>query len=188
MIDQFSTWINPENKTAAGPRFQGLRSGRMWVGHDVRFDFSFETAKFGQHKSRLVQYPVPVAHNGWPKHSAKPKPWVINRSFPFQLKMHWSMASWQKLLPVEFYLEETNLAKKWLPLSPVALQLAKEAVNRSFETHLDEGIENLRAQKLLSRLPQKTRRRMALWRKRRLEFRGDRFCQQGNHLIYGVMR
>jgi enoyl-CoA hydratase len=46
-----------------------------------------------------------------------------------------------KVVPVEFYLEETlTLAKEIAQLSPIAVQLAKEAVNRSFETLLDEGL------------------------------------------------
>ena len=46
-----------------------------------------------------------------------------------------------KVVPVEMYLQEAvALAKEIAVLSPVAVQLAKEAVNRSFETHLDEGL------------------------------------------------
>ena len=46
-----------------------------------------------------------------------------------------------KVVPVEFYLQEAiNLAKEIAQMSPVAIQLAKEAVNRSFETFLDEGL------------------------------------------------
>jgi enoyl-CoA hydratase len=32
------------------------------------------------------------------------------------------------------------LAKEMAVLSPIALQLAKDAINRSFEAHLDEGL------------------------------------------------
>jgi enoyl-CoA hydratase len=46
-----------------------------------------------------------------------------------------------KVAPVEMYLHEAlQLAKEISQMSPVAAQLAKEAVNRSFETHLDEGL------------------------------------------------
>jgi enoyl-CoA hydratase len=46
-----------------------------------------------------------------------------------------------KVVPVEMYLAEAvQVAKEMAALSPIALQLAKEAVNRSFETHLDEGL------------------------------------------------
>jgi enoyl-CoA hydratase len=33
-----------------------------------------------------------------------------------------------------------QLAKEIVQMSPIAVQLGKEAVNRSFETHLDEGL------------------------------------------------
>jgi enoyl-CoA hydratase len=46
-----------------------------------------------------------------------------------------------KVVPVEMYLREAvHLAKEISQMSPVAIQLAKEAINRSFETTLDEGL------------------------------------------------
>jgi enoyl-CoA hydratase len=46
-----------------------------------------------------------------------------------------------KVLPVEMLLPETfKLASEIAQLSPIAVQLGKEAINRSFETHLDEGL------------------------------------------------
>lgn len=46
-----------------------------------------------------------------------------------------------KVVPVEFYLSEAiELAKQISELSPVALQLAKEAVLQSFNSTLDEGL------------------------------------------------
>jgi enoyl-CoA hydratase len=46
-----------------------------------------------------------------------------------------------KVVPVEMYLREAmSLAAEIAQMSPVAAQLAKEAVNRSYETHLDEGL------------------------------------------------
>jgi len=46
-----------------------------------------------------------------------------------------------KIVPVEFYLKDAiALATEIAQMSPIAIQLAKESVNRSFETHLDEGL------------------------------------------------
>ncbi|MFO0506361.1 MAG: enoyl-CoA hydratase-related protein [Chryseotalea sp.] len=46
-----------------------------------------------------------------------------------------------KVVPVEMLMHETlTLAKEIAQQSPIAIMLAKEAVNRSFETHLDEGL------------------------------------------------
>ena len=47
-----------------------------------------------------------------------------------------------KVVPVELYLEEAvKLAQKIAGMSPVAVQLAKESVNKSFETHLHQGLQ-----------------------------------------------
>ena len=46
-----------------------------------------------------------------------------------------------KVVPIELYLDEAiKLARRIAEMSPIAARLAKEAVNRSFETHLDEGL------------------------------------------------
>ena len=46
-----------------------------------------------------------------------------------------------KVVPVEMYMHEAvTLAKEIADMSPVATLLAKESVNRSFETHLEEGL------------------------------------------------
>jgi len=46
-----------------------------------------------------------------------------------------------KVVPAEMYLQEAvSLAREIAAMSPVAVQLAKEAINRAFETHLDEGL------------------------------------------------
>lgn len=46
-----------------------------------------------------------------------------------------------KVVPVESYMQAAlSLAAEIAQMSPVAVQLGKEAVNRSYETHLDEGL------------------------------------------------
>ena len=46
-----------------------------------------------------------------------------------------------RVVPVEVYMDEAlALAKEISAMSPVATKLAKESVNRSFETHLEEGL------------------------------------------------
>jgi enoyl-CoA hydratase len=45
------------------------------------------------------------------------------------------------VVPVEMYLQEaTRLATEIAAMSPLAAQLAKESVNRAFESHLEEGL------------------------------------------------
>ena len=46
-----------------------------------------------------------------------------------------------KVVPAELLLHEgLSLAQEIAQLSPIAVQLAKESVNRAFETHLDDGL------------------------------------------------
>ena len=46
-----------------------------------------------------------------------------------------------KVVPVEMYLTEAvKLAMEIASMSPIASQMAKESINRSFETHLEEGL------------------------------------------------
>ncbi len=47
-----------------------------------------------------------------------------------------------KVVPVEYYLQEAiTLAKEIAQLSPLALRLAKESVNKAFDSTLSEGLE-----------------------------------------------
>jgi enoyl-CoA hydratase len=46
-----------------------------------------------------------------------------------------------RVVPTELYLEEAlKLASEVASMSPVAVRMAKEAVNRVFESHLEDGL------------------------------------------------
>ena len=46
-----------------------------------------------------------------------------------------------KVVPDELYLAEAvKLAREIAEMSPIAVQLAKEAVNKAYDTHLQEGL------------------------------------------------
>jgi len=79
-----------------------------------------------------------------------------------------------KVVPVEMYLQEAvTLAKEIAAMSPIAVQLAKEAVNRSFETHLDEGLTLERKNFYLTFASQDQKEGMAAFvEKRKPEFKG----------------
>jgi enoyl-CoA hydratase len=79
-----------------------------------------------------------------------------------------------KVVPVEFYLAETlSLAKEIAKLSPIAVQLAKDAVNRSFEAHLDEGLAYERRNFYLTFASEDQKEGMkAFMEKRAPEFKG----------------
>lgn len=79
-----------------------------------------------------------------------------------------------KVVPVEMYLAEAfSLARDIAQWSPVAVQLAKEAVNRSFEAHLDEGLMYERKNFYLAFASEDQKEGMkAFVEKRKPEFRG----------------
>jgi enoyl-CoA hydratase len=79
-----------------------------------------------------------------------------------------------RVVPVEMYLREAlKLAGEIAQMSPVATQLAKEAVNRSFETTLDEGLQAERKNFYLCFASEDQKEGMkAFVEKRKPEFKG----------------
>ncbi len=79
-----------------------------------------------------------------------------------------------KVVPAELYLEEAlKLAAEVAAMSPVALRLAKEAVNRVFETSLEEGLQFERKNFYLTFSSEDQKEGMAAFvEKRKPEFKG----------------
>lgn len=79
-----------------------------------------------------------------------------------------------RVVPVELYLEEAyKLAAEIAQLSPVAVRLAKEAVLRSFETSLEEGLQFERKNFYLAFASEdQTEGMQAFIEKRKPEFKG----------------
>ncbi len=79
-----------------------------------------------------------------------------------------------KVVPTEMYLREAvDLAREVAAMSPIAVRLAKEAVNRSFETSLEEGLRFERKNFLLCFATEDQKEGMkAFLEKRKPEFRG----------------
>jgi enoyl-CoA hydratase len=78
------------------------------------------------------------------------------------------------VVPIELYLAEAlKLAGTIAEMSPVAVMLAKEAVNRSFETHLDEGLHFERKNFYLAFASEDQKEGMqAFVEKRKADFKG----------------
>ena len=79
-----------------------------------------------------------------------------------------------RVVPAGQYLEEAyRLAASISAMSPVAARLAKESVNRSFETHLDEGLHFERKNFYLTFASEDQKEGMAAFvEKRKPEFKG----------------
>jgi enoyl-CoA hydratase len=79
-----------------------------------------------------------------------------------------------KIVPVEMYLREAvQLAREIAQMAPVAVQLAKEAVNRSFESHLEEGLHFERKNFYLAFASEDQKEGMkAFVEKRKAEYKG----------------
>jgi enoyl-CoA hydratase len=101
-----------------------------------------ETAKFGQPEIKIGTIPGAGGTQRLTKAVGKAKAMELiltGRFMSAEEARFYGLVN--KVVPVEMYLEEAvTLAKEIASMSPVAVQLAKEAINRSFETHLDEGL------------------------------------------------
>jgi enoyl-CoA hydratase len=101
-----------------------------------------ETAKFGQPEIKIGVMPGAGGTQRLTKAVGKAKAMELvltGRFLSSEEALSYGLIN--KVVPVEMYLHEAlQLAKEIAQMSPVAVQLAKEAVNRSFETTLDEGL------------------------------------------------
>ena len=102
-----------------------------------------ETAKFGQPEIKIGVMPGAGGTQRLTKAIGKAKAMELVLTGKFlSAEEALTYRLINKIVPVEMYLREAiTLAKEIAQMSPIAIQLAKEAVNRSFETHLDEGLQ-----------------------------------------------
>jgi enoyl-CoA hydratase len=144
MIDQFSTWdqIRKTKKPLLAAVSGFALGGGCELAMMCDLILASETAKFGQPEIKLGTIPGAGGTQRLTKALGKAKAMELiltGRFLSAEEAMKYGLVI--KVVPVEFYLEETlTLAKEIAQLSPIAIQLAKEAVNRSFETLLDEGL------------------------------------------------
>jgi len=101
-----------------------------------------ETAKFGQPEIKIGVTPGAGGTQRLTKAIGKARAMEMILSGKFMTAQEaLDHGLINKIVPVELYLEEAvALAREIAKMSPVATQLAKESINRSFETQLDEGL------------------------------------------------
>ena len=144
LIDQFSTWdqIRKTKKPIIAAVSGFALGGGCEFAMMCDMIIASETAKFGQPEIKIGTMPGAGGTQRLTRAIGKAKSMELiltGRFLSAEEARFYGLVN--KVVPVEMYLEEAvTLAKEIASMSPVAVQLAKEAVNRSFETHLDEGL------------------------------------------------
>jgi enoyl-CoA hydratase len=177
MIDQFSTWdqIRKTRKPIIAAVSGFALGGGCELAMTCDMIIASESARFGQPEIKIGVMPGAGGTQRLTKAIGKAKAMelVLTGRFLSAEEAHF-YGLVNKVVPVEMYLTEAiTLAKEIAQMSPVAAMLAKEAVNRSFETHLDEGLHFERKNFYLAFSSEDQKEGMAAFvKKRKPEFKG----------------
>ncbi|MCU0419298.1 MAG: enoyl-CoA hydratase-related protein [Cyclobacteriaceae bacterium] len=144
VIDQFSTWdqIRKTKKPLIAAVSGFALGGGCELAMMCDMIMASETARFGQPEIKIGTIPGAGGTQRLTRALGKAKSMelILTGRFLAAEEAHF-YGLVNKVVPVEMLLPETfKLAAEIAQLSPIAVQLAKEAINRSFETHLDEGL------------------------------------------------
>ena len=143
-VDQFSTW--DQIKKTKKPLIAAVSGFALGGGCELAMTCDLivasESAKFGQPEIKIGVMPGAGGTQRLTRAVGKVRAMEMVLTGKFinaEEALQFGLVN--KVVPTELYLEEANkLAQTIASMSPVAVQMAKEAVNRSFETHLDEGL------------------------------------------------
>lgn len=144
VLDQFNTWdqIRKTKKPIIAAVSGFALGGGCELAMTCDMIIASETAKFGQPEIKIGTIPGAGGTQRLTKAVGKAKAMelILSGRFISAEEAHF-YGLVNKVVPIEMYLfEALQLAKEIAALSPIAVQLAKEAINRSFETQLDEGL------------------------------------------------
>lgn len=143
-IDQFSTW--DQIKKTKKPLIAAVSGFALGGGCELAMTcdmiIASETAKFGQPEIKIGTMPGAGGTQRLTRAIGKARAMemvLTGRFISGDEAMKAGLVN--KVVPTEMYMHETlQLAKEIASMSPVAAKLAKESVNRAFETHLEEGL------------------------------------------------
>ena len=143
-IDQFSTW--DQIKKTKKPIIAAVSGFALGGGCELAMTcdmiIASETAQFGQPEIKIGVMPGAGGTQRLAKAIGKAKTMELVLTGKFmkaEEALKYGLVN--RVVPVEVYMDEAlALAKEISAMSPVATKLAKESVNRSFETHLEEGL------------------------------------------------
>ncbi|MGK7390036.1 MAG: enoyl-CoA hydratase-related protein [Candidatus Cyclobacteriaceae bacterium M2_1C_046] len=143
-IDQFSTW--DQIKKTKKPLIAAVSGFALGGGCELAMTcdmiIASESAKFGQPEIKIGTMPGAGGTQRLTRAIGKAKAMELvltGRFISGEEAMQYGLVN--KVVPVEMYMYEAlQLAKEIASMSPVSAKLAKESVNRAFETHLEEGL------------------------------------------------
>jgi enoyl-CoA hydratase len=144
LMDRFTTW--DQIRRTKKPIIAAVSGFALGGGCELTMMcdmiIASETAKFGQPEIKIGTIPGAGGTQRLTKALGKAKAMELILSGRFlSAEEAYFYGLVNKVVPVEMYLHEAlQLAKEIAQMSPIAVQLAKEAINRSFETQLDEGL------------------------------------------------
>ena len=148
MIDQFSTWdqIRKTKKPIIAAVSGFALGGGCELAMTCDMIIASESARFGQPEIKIGVMPGAGGTQRLTRAVGKAKAMEMVLTGRFvSAQEALTLGLINKVAPVEMYLREAvTLASEIAQMSPVAAQLAKESVNRAFETHLDEGLQSER--------------------------------------------
>lgn len=144
IMDQFSTWdqIRKTKKPIIAAVSGFALGGGCEFVMTCDMVIASETAKFGQPEIKIGTIPGAGGTQRLTKAVGKAKAMelILTGRFLSAQEAHF-YGLVNKVVPVEMYMHEAvTLAKEIAQMPGIAVQLAKEAINRSFETQLDEGL------------------------------------------------
>ena len=143
-IDQFSTWDSI--RRTRKPIIAAVSGFALGGGCELTMlcdmIIASETARFGQPEIKIGVMPGAGGTQRLTRAVGKARAMEMVLTGKFitaEEAMAYGLVN--KVVPVELYLEEAvKLAKEIASMSPIAVQMAKEAVNKADESHLQEGL------------------------------------------------
>lgn len=144
-IDQFSTWdqIRKTKKPLIAAVSGFCLGGGCELAMTCDMIVASETARFGQPEIKIGVMPGAGGTQRLAHAIGKVKTMEMVLTGKFiSAEEALDLRLINKVVPVEMYFQEAlTFAREIAQMSPIAVRLAKEAVNRAFETPLDEGLQ-----------------------------------------------
>jgi enoyl-CoA hydratase len=143
-LDQFRTW--DEIRRTRKPIIAAVSGFALGGGNELAMlcdmIVASETAKFGQPEIKIGVMPGAGGTQRLTRAIGKAKAMELvltGRMITAEEAERWGLVN--KVVPQELYLQEAvKLAQEIAAMAPVAVMLAKEAVNKNYDTFLQEGL------------------------------------------------